>query len=129
TKVAEAWKIFSMAFREFPYNISVVYTAPLQAGPSNLLWKNETNYKATMVGLPYDDLKSWRSIYPEDVFVSQLQKVCDGFSSGILLLKSATKNKNISKLMQQEINVAEALYLHYRSEEHTSELQSRENIV
>lgn len=115
TKVAEAWKIFSMAFREFPYNISVVYTAPLQAGPSNLLWKNETNYKATMVGLPYDDLKSWRSIYPEDVFVSQLQKVCDGFSSGILLLKSATKNKNISKLMQQEINVAEALYLHYAS--------------
>lgn len=113
--VAKAWRLFSTAFREFPYNIGVVYNAPLQAGPSNLLWAKDTKYKATMVGLPYDDLNGWRVIYPEDVFIGQLQKVCDGFAEGISLLKNTTKGKKISRVLQQEINVAEVLYLHYSS--------------
>ena len=117
--VAKAWYIFSMAFREFPYNGSVVYNAPLQAGSSNLLWKQETGYKATMVGLPYDDLTSWRSIYPEDIFIQQLGKVCDGFSEGIKILKelkaNIPKNNPISSNLNLELHVAEVVFIHYKS--------------
>ncbi|MGH2623685.1 MAG: hypothetical protein ACRDE7_08470, partial [Sphingobacterium sp.] len=116
--VAKAWRLFSTAFKEFPYHVGVVYTAPLQAGPSNLLWSFETNYKATMVGLPYDDLASWRSIYPEAVFTSQLEKVCNGFAEGVSLLNDIIKGKNDNDSKKQvikEINIAESILLHYRS--------------
>ena len=35
-----------------------------------------------MVGFPYDDLKRWRSIYPEEAFLGQMEKVRDGFVRG-----------------------------------------------
>lgn len=116
--VAQAWKLFSTAFREFPYHVGVVYNAPLQAGPSNLLWSKETNYKSTMVGLPYDDLTSWRSIYPETVFISQLEKVCRGFAEGVEVLRTAISGKSAddSKIqVQKELNIAESILLHYGS--------------
>lgn len=116
--VNDAWKKFSMAFREFPYHISVVYNAPLQSGPSNLLWSKNTGYRATMVGLPYDDLTTWRSIYPEEIFTQQLGKVCAGFQEGILLLKKNLEGQSASAYtyaLQREVSVAEAIFLHYKS--------------
>jgi len=32
-----------------------------------------------MVGLPYDDLASWRAIYPTDTWIGQIRKVAEGF--------------------------------------------------
>ena len=61
---AAFWRECSAAFREFPFHIGVVYEAPLQMGPANPLWPAPTGYKACMVGIPYDDLKAWRAIYP-----------------------------------------------------------------
>ena len=116
--VAKAWRLFSTAFREFPYHVGVVYNAPLQAGPSNLLWSRETNYKSTMVGLPYDDLTSWRSIYPETVFISQLEKVCQGFAQGVDLLHNTINGKSDNDSIVQvkkELNIAESILLHYQS--------------
>jgi len=69
----------SLAFSEYPYDGAVVYNAPVQQGPSNLLWAEPTGYKSTMVGIPYDDLDGWRGIYPSPVFVQQLEKVAEGF--------------------------------------------------
>jgi hypothetical protein len=77
--VLEAWQRCSAAFREFPYHIGVVYSGPQQVGPANLLWAEPTGYRASMVGFPYDDLESWRAIYPEGVFIAQLERVADGF--------------------------------------------------
>jgi hypothetical protein len=117
--VVAAWQQFSKAFSQFPYNIGVVYFAPLQAGPSNLLWENPTGYAATMVGLGYDDLKKWRSIYPEEVFVKQLRTVAKGFRDAIAQLQNSTSTYNLSKELRQaldkEINVAESVAIHYDS--------------
>ena len=70
-----AWRAFSGAFREFPFHVGVVYSAPLQLGPANLFWSEPTRYHATMVGFPYDDLDAWRAVYPPEIFIQQLEKV------------------------------------------------------
>ena len=117
--VVRAWKSFSTAFSEFPYHIGTVYNAPMQAGPSNLLWASATGYRATMVGFPYDDLTSWRQVYPTKVFVDQLRKIADGFDAAIARLKEQTSssklNENFQNALEQEIRVATAASIHFRS--------------
>ncbi len=78
----QAWTAFSDGFREYPYHISTLYNGPQQMGPANPFYLKPTGYKATMVGLPYDDLKAWRSVYPTNVWISQMEKVRDGFARG-----------------------------------------------
>ncbi len=117
--IAKAWKAFSTAFSEFPYDIGVVYHAPLQSGPSNLMWSQPTGYKATMVGIAYDDVNSWRSLYPVDIFVSQLHKVVDGFNAALSQLKKETANLKLTapirKALHEEMGVAETVAIHYSS--------------
>src|SRR5258706_462049 len=88
--VVPAWNAFSRAFGQFPYNIGVVYSAPLQLGPANLLWSEPTNYRPTMVGFPYDDLDTWRAIYPPEIFAAQLETVANGFQTALKQLVNAT---------------------------------------
>jgi hypothetical protein len=35
-----------------------------------------------MVGMPYDDVPSWTSPYPPEIWAKQMQKVADGFERG-----------------------------------------------
>ncbi|GAB3277107.1 hypothetical protein GCM10027347_50920 [Larkinella harenae] len=117
--VTEAWRQMSRAFSEFPYHVGVVYNAPLQMGPANLLWPKPTGYKASMVGFGYDDTKSWRSVYPIDVFISQLEKVAFGFTQAVKELKSETSTLPLTNPEKQrlagECRVAETVGIHYAS--------------
>lgn len=118
--VVTAWRGFSAAFREFPYHIGVVYSGPQQLGPANLLWNNPTGYHATMVGFPYDDLESWRAVYPPEIFAGQLEKVADGFDRALAALKTSTASVTTATSRQQrafeaECRVAEAAAIHFRS--------------
>ncbi|MBX3242052.1 MAG: hypothetical protein KIT80_13775 [Chitinophagaceae bacterium] len=120
-EVLKAWKQFSDSFREFPYHISTVYTAPQQYGPSNLLYAQPTGYKATMVGIPYDDLNSWRSIYPADVYIAQMKKVADGWKEGLESLKMASvpllafRDQEVLEVLMEEFYIAKAAWLHFAS--------------
>lgn len=125
-KVIQAWGKFSLAFREFPFHIQVVYMAPLQVGPANLLHRSSSGYKASMAGLAYDDLKSWRAIYPSDVFQQQFEKVADIWRDGLDILEEAVSqtskasagfdsNGLRSCALEKELNNARAAYLHIRS--------------
>ena len=116
--VRQAWTKFSTAFAEYPYHGSSLYAAPTQWGPANLFYTEPTGYKATMVGYPYDDVESWRSIYPADVFAGQFAKVAEGFKAGLASLRSAvdkaatpTQRDNILA----DLRVAEGAYLHLQS--------------
>ncbi|MCE6990160.1 hypothetical protein [Dyadobacter sp. CY323] len=117
--VTKAWQHFSKAFSEFPYHVGVVYSAPLQAGPSNLLWSKPTGYHASMVGLAYDDVNSWRANYPVDIFISQMQKVAGGFHDALARLRSETSGLKLSspvrKALDDECGVAETVEVHYSS--------------
>src|SRR5438105_11342683 len=93
--VVQAWNEFSRAFSEFPYNGGVVYSAPLQVGPANLLWGEATGYAASMVGFPYDDVDRWRAIYPADIFIAQLEKIAVGFDAAIRDLQQSTASLQV----------------------------------
>ena len=117
----QAWREFSVAFSEFPFHGGLVYNAPMQYGPSNLLWAEPTGYHATMIGFPYDDLDGWRAVYPPAVFIAQFEKVADGFEQALAKLNTvfpADRSKlraGECQAANDEITVAEAAAIHFRT--------------
>mgnify|MGYP002629738910 CR=1 FL=1 len=112
--VVTAWERCSTALSEFPYDGGVVYRAPIQMGPANLLYAENTGYASTMVGIPYDDLQGWRSKYPAEIFIQQFDKVATGFASAHGTLVQAVGD-NPSPALQKELQVMQAAALHYLS--------------
>jgi hypothetical protein len=124
-KMIRTWNEVSAAFSEFPYHIGVVYNAPMQIGPANLLWEKPTGYRATMVGFPYDDLERWRSVYPADVFVAQMEKVASGFAAA---LGKWTKRSYPAEV-RRELNVIQAAAIHFQSTANQARfVQARDNL-
>ena len=116
--VRKAWKEFSDGFKEYPFNINTLYTGPQHVGPSNLFYPEATGWKATMVGFPYDDLKSWRSIYPADIYISQIHKVADGFERGTVFLEQAIAQETapaIKEMMETDLRRARGFKCIFRS--------------
>jgi len=113
----KAWTAFSKAFQQFPYGGSILYRAPQQYGPANLLYPKPTGYAATMVGFPYDDLNGWRGQYPRDVFVYQFDKMADGWKKGLELFEKMILLADPEKqaLAQDDFYLAQAVYLHFTS--------------
>lgn len=111
--VVEFWKNCSAAFREFPFSVGTVYSAPLQVGPANPLWLKPTGYHASMVGFPYDDLDAWRSIYPANVFADQLEKVAGGIDKSIAQARQQIPHP--SALLNDEFRFAEVAAIHFAS--------------
>jgi len=118
-RVVEMWRELSVSFREFPFAGGLLYVAPQHVGPSNPLWETPTNYKATMVGYPYDDLEGWRACYPEDVFIGQFTKMADGFNAAITKLREVTTDIKCEpkqrKALDEEIDVADTCAIHWRT--------------
>lgn len=112
-----AWRAFSQAFREFPFDIEVAYKAPQNFGPKNLLYATPSGYTATMLGDPYDDLNHWRSIYPEDVLEQQFEKLSKGWKHGLAILrKDVPRGDAGHRAAFDELErVATAAYCHFRS--------------
>jgi len=114
----KAWTLMSDAYREYPYSGGGVYTAPVQMGPANLFRPKPTGYRATMVGIPYDDLDSWRGgLYPPDVFAAQFEKVAVGFAEGISELEKAVAlaPKPHTHDIDAELRYAKTVGLHFKS--------------
>lgn len=120
-KVVDAWRAFSAAFSEYPYSPSLVYVAPVQYGPANPLWPEPTNYSATMVGIPYDNLAQWRAHYPNEVFIGQFTKMADGFDKALDELRRAAPADALngatpqSSALAEEMRCAQAAAVNFRS--------------
>ncbi|GAB4132405.1 MAG: hypothetical protein Kow0040_13080 [Thermogutta sp.] len=116
-QIRRAWASFSRAFREYPYSGQVVYNGPQHMGPANLLWLRPSGYRATMTGLPYDDLQGWRGPYPEEVFASQWEKLVNGWREGLDEFRAAGDLTDPDKRanFEGDLRVAEAAYLHFAS--------------
>jgi hypothetical protein len=119
--VVAAWRAFSAAFSEFPFNVGVLYSGPQQLGPANLLWAKPTGYGASMVGFPYDDLDAWRGVYPPEVLAAQMGKVAIGFAAALERLRADAARANLPTTPEQrrafgdECRVAEAAAIHFQS--------------
>ncbi len=115
--VKRAWYCFGEALRNFPPSLPVLYTAPQNYGPQNLLYLKPTGYRATMIGFPYDDIKAWANIYPQEIFEEQFRKLSEEWKEGLEPLKKARglvpagKKDNLSELER----IALAAYCHFRS--------------
>ncbi|NMA46842.1 MAG: hypothetical protein GX945_09805 [Lentisphaerae bacterium] len=118
--ILRAYHCFSEAFRHFPLHHTIqLYTAPQNFGPHTLLYDSPTGYCATMVGFPYDDLKTWRGgdHYPEDVFENAFRLISEGWQEGLDILRrteaaiAPAHRHNFEDLWR----VAEASYCHFRS--------------
>lgn len=112
-----AWSLMSQAFREYPFHIGVVYTSPVQCGPANPLHPTKTGFRATMWGIPYDDLDGWRGPYPRDVFAAQFEKMADGWQPGLVALQAALDRVPPSRRgdIQADLRLARAAGIHFRS--------------
>jgi hypothetical protein len=115
--IREAWRHFSTALKEFPFHVGVLYCAPQNFGPMNLLHAEPTGYHATMIGFCYDDLEYWRSIYPEDVFEDQFRKLSEGWAEGLRKLEQAETRvaEDRAAAFREMKHCAEAAFLHFRS--------------
>ena len=115
--VREAWRECSSTYTEYPFNISTIYNGPHHIGPSNIFYVTPTNYRATMVGIPYDNYDRWRSIYPIEVWYSQMEKCAVGFEKGVTLLEKAYKvaKGEEKKRVWEQLNRAKAIFIHLQS--------------
>ncbi len=82
-KIYEADQKFCAAFREFPFDMFVLYYAPVQLGVAAPFYKENTGFEASMTGFPYDDLKKWRRAYPEEIFEEQFARLSKGWKEGL----------------------------------------------
>lgn len=113
--VRRAWTQLSKAFEEFPFYMWVVYNAPHTYGPSNLLYREKTGYKATMLGFPYDDIYNWAHPYPNGTYARQMEKVAAGWAEGIKPLEEAaarTEGKQRAEV-EDQLRMAKVARLHF----------------
>lgn len=114
--IKSAIHLFSDAFDKYPFHISTVYNGPHNVGTANLLYPEKTEFRATMVCYPYDDVDSWRSIYPADVYENQFKLLSEEWAEGLELLKQLGIDKIQSNPTLAELyDVSEAAYCHFRS--------------
>ena len=85
--VEQAAKIFSDAFRDFPFHIDMLYLGPQNGGPSNLLFAEPSGFPATMTCYAFDDLDAWRAIYPREVLIDQLRMLSELWAKGLELIR------------------------------------------
>ncbi|HOX55353.1 MAG TPA: hypothetical protein P5205_01570 [Candidatus Paceibacterota bacterium] len=113
----KAWTLMSDAFCQYPFHISVVYTSPVQRGPANPLYPVKTGYKATMWGIPYDDLDGWRGPYPPEVFAAQFEKIVAGWQPGIAELRLAVEKSSPCRRreIEADLRLAQAAAIHFQS--------------
>ena len=114
--VLRAWRAYSEGLKQYPYDGAVVYNSPHHVGPANLLWERPTGYRATMVGIPYDDLANWRGPYPAEIFANQFALVADGFDRGLSELRAEQeKPDEFAAALQREESVGTAAAILFRS--------------
>ena len=70
-----------------------------------------------MSGIPYDDLKTWRSSYPADVFAQQFEKMAAGFFEAIPVLEKAvsTAPREKKTSVKAELSYTKVVRIHFAS--------------
>ena len=112
----QAWTKMSTAFEEYPYG-GGLYTTPTQMGPANRFYSEPTHFDATMVGIPYDSVRSWCGPYPPEVFASQFEKMATMWGEGVEKLRQAVAvvDEEHRDWARSELRFAEAIGLHFES--------------
>ena len=112
TAVHEGVRTLCEAFREYPFSIGALYLSPKTLGAANL-WEIEPEEKSsTMVCYAYDDYEAWTAPYPYEVYVSQLEKLLDGWKWGVQQLSALPQTARVAELTRY----AKAAYAHFQTD-------------
>lgn len=112
--IAEAIHQFSEAFDAYPFHIASAYNGTQFHAPANLLFAQNSGFTATMTGFPYDNLDSWRSIFPAETYIHQLWKLSDGWHTGLEILRPIAEHTD-DPTLQELWDCAEVCDAHFRS--------------
>jgi hypothetical protein len=114
TEIVRAWNLLSDAFLEFPFDIHIAYNGPQSLGPANLLYARPTGFRATMIGLPFDDLDAWRGTYSAQTLQSQFEQLSAKWQQGVDVLERL-RHSHPSPSIEDEWRIAEAAGIHFQS--------------
>lgn len=115
--VENACHTFSEAFSQYPFHIVVAYKGPQYMGPSNPLFRHKTGLRATMTGLPYDDIEEWRGIFPVEVLEKQFGLMAEKWGEGLRALECQVTEAMLvnSPCLQEFMQMARATYCLFQS--------------
>lgn len=102
----KAWTAFSEGFTNYPFTVGTIYNGPQQWGPANPLYARKTGWRATMVGIPYDDIDGWRNLYPKEVYADLIGRVADGFEDGCRLMEGVAQKKELDMFRAEQMHFA-----------------------
>ena len=116
----------SNAFSHYPFHMETLYFGPQNFGPMAPFFLEKTEYHASMVGYPYDDLKGWRSIYPTDVYEDEYCQLVEGWREGLKdLLVYKRKNSELDEM----ILMAQVVLCQYESAYHHIQFVKRRDQI
>ena len=110
----DAQHCFAEGFKEFPFHeTDFIYTAPQNFGPAALFYPEKTNYQATMIGFPYDDMLTWsgNGYFTPEILIHQFKLLTEKWQEGLDILAGLNGNDDIKDLTI----VAKACYCHFKS--------------
>jgi hypothetical protein len=112
----DAWQLFSDAFRQFPYGVSI-YIIPTQHGPANPLRMKATGQPPGMILFPHDLYKAWSGRYPPAVVQSQFARMSAKWAEGLAVMERALQVVSAARRRDAELDlaVARTCYHHFRS--------------
>ncbi len=112
-----AFSAFDDAFDDFPFSLHSMYDGPQHMGPSLPLWREETGWRACMVGPMYDDLSLASDAFggPFGVYMRQYERLVEKWARGLSLLKKAYEGRTVDATDQMLLECAEVSYLHFAS--------------
>ncbi len=109
-QVRSASERFSVAFKKFPYGVSLAYRGPQNIGCANPFYEKETGLYATMVGFPFDSIDVWRGNFSRKEFLARFGELTTIWKEG---LKSLSEVNTYNAICMKRI--AEATYCLLRS--------------
>jgi hypothetical protein len=114
--VVRAWKLFSDAFRRYPFSITFQYNSPLHVAPA-VGWSLKPTGVPSRIFYPSDDPDKYCAPYGPGVVQDTLERISDDWSKGLTVLQQALRRTDAAhrRAAQRDYGVAEAFGLCSRS--------------
>jgi hypothetical protein len=114
-KVRAAWKIFSDAFRTYPFSNALVYSSFVLEGPAHRLYPKPSGLSARILN-SFDTL-GWTEPFGPERVAALFRKMGDEWRRGVELFRAAISEMNDSQreLAEQDAVVTEAAGLYFDS--------------
>lgn len=123
--VIKAWRIFSEAFKNYPFSIPFIYNGPINYATVYPFDINSKKVKTIPSWLPLprdengylkvgDNLETFIGEFKPEFYIKQLEKMAKEWEKGIELLEKAKMDGENERLLK-EIDIAKHIYYSFKS--------------